>query len=434
MKRTKSKLAGLQITPQQQIAPEGIQAIELFDTKIESEVSGIHNSRQADVRKYLASLLAKGKRMNTLYSSVHAILTLEAIGKDYESITGDDLIAWAQVIDKKYSTGTAQLYRVKVRSFLAWIHNGDNEDAGLPQVCKAIRPKTLHHDYRKHVLTKEEVLRLIQAARSQRDRALLFCLYESGCRASEILGLRIQDIVLNEYGGHIVVDGKTGSRRIPLIESIPELQIWLNMHPFKNDKKCPVWITANTNKKGMGYMTLYQIVATLVKRAGLPDNISPHSLRHASATHHAAKLNEFQMRQLYGWAPGSNMPSRYVHLSGKDLDDAIRAYNGLPTAAQTAAPNLTKPQECPRCHKENSAIASFCMQCGMALKLETVMEIQERSTKADEFTADILAELMKQVPDVLAKIIAEKGGIDKVNNIVAGELTFNNSENYLHNL
>jgi site-specific recombinase XerD len=69
----------------------------------------------------------------------------------------------------------------------------------------------------------------------------------------------------------------------------PELQVWLNMHPLKDDKTCPVWSIANNNKKGLSYMAPYQIVATLAKRAGLPDDISPHSLRPASATSRQAQ-------------------------------------------------------------------------------------------------------------------------------------------------
>ncbi len=429
----KSKLAGIQITPQQVRVAEDSAAPTMFEPRLEKELSQIHSSRQEQVRRYLALQFAQGKKLWTVYGYLHAILTLEGIGKDYQAISSDDLIAWMQVIDAKYSEGTAQLYRIRVRSFLTWIHNGDNEDADMPAVVKVIKPKQLKQDYRKHVLTKDEVLRMIQTARNQRDRALMFCLYESGCRASEMLGLRIQDIVLNEQGGYIVVKGKTGSRRIPLIESIPELQIWLNMHPFKDDKTCPVWLAANISKKALTYRALYDVVGKLAKRACLPDDVSPHSLRHSSATHHATKLNEFQMRQLYGWANGSAMPSRYVHLSGRDLDDAIRAYNGLPTK-QTAVPNPTKPKECSRCHKENSALASFCMQCGMALDMKTAVELQERTIQADSFTAEVLAELMKQVPDVLAKIIAEKGGLDKIKNIASGQLTCEESELIYRNM
>lgn len=57
------------------------------------------------------------------------------------------------------------------------------------------------------------------------------------------------------------------------------------------------------------------------------------------------------------------------------------------------------------------------MQCGMALTLEAAMDIQERTVQADNFTAEVLTELMKQVPDVLSKIIAEKGGIERINKI-----------------
>jgi membrane protease subunit (stomatin/prohibitin family) len=117
---------------------------------------------------------------------------------------------------------------------------------------------------------------------------------------------------------------------------------------------------------------------------------------------------------------------RYVHLSGRDLDDAVRAYSGIPATAQASAPSPTKLKACPRCHKDNSALASFCMNCGMVLTLEEAMNLQERNKLADNFTSDVLAELMKRVPDVLAKIIAEKGGIDKINSIATGELTFNN--------
>jgi hypothetical protein len=40
----------------------------------------------------------------------------------------------------------------------------------------------------------------------------------------------------------------------------------------------------------------------------------------------------------------------------------------------------------------------------------------------------VLAELMKRVPDVVAKIIAEKGGVEKVEDIVGGDLTFNKEQ------
>jgi hypothetical protein len=106
-----------------------------------------------------------------------------------------------------------------------------------------------------------------------------------------------------------------------------------------------------------------------------------------------------------------------VLLSGKDLDDAIRAYNGQAAIRPENIINPTQLKSCPRCHKENSAVSSFCMQCGMVLTLEAAMDVQERTVQADNFTTKVLTELMKQVPDVLSRIIAEKGGIERINKI-----------------
>ncbi len=52
----------------------------------------------------------------------------------------------------------------------------------------------------------------------------------------------------------------------------------------------------------------------------------------------------------------------------------------------------------------------------------------------DSFTAEILAEMMKQASDMLAKIMAERGGIDRINSIAKGELTFMDSEANINNI
>jgi integrase/recombinase XerD len=40
-------------------------------------------------------------------------------------------------------------------------------------------------------------------------------------------------------------------------------------------------------------------------------------------------LKETQMNAYFGWIQGSDMPSTYVHLSGRDIDDAILKANGI---------------------------------------------------------------------------------------------------------
>ncbi len=91
MKRTKSKLAGIQIT-QNQIQVQAIDnVLTLFEPALERELSQIHESRQEDVRQYLALQFANGLKRWTVFGSMNAILTLEIVGKDYKNMTNDDL-------------------------------------------------------------------------------------------------------------------------------------------------------------------------------------------------------------------------------------------------------------------------------------------------------------------------------------------------------
>ena len=55
---------------------------------------------------------------------------------------------------------------------------------------------------------------MLNAARTTRDRTVIAVLYESGTRVSEMCGLAVGDVEFDQYGARIIVDGKTGVRRV----------------------------------------------------------------------------------------------------------------------------------------------------------------------------------------------------------------------------
>ncbi len=81
------------------------------------------------------------------------------------------------------------------------------------------------------------------------------------------------------------------------------------------------------------------------RKAGINKKIHPHLFRHSRATYMANYLTEAQMNQYFGWVQGSGMPAVYVHLSGRDVDDAILKANGFtkPESSPTIVPreNIT---------------------------------------------------------------------------------------------
>ena len=71
---------------------------------------------------------------------------------------------------------------------------------------------------------------------------------DTGCRPHEILKLRIKDVVFktttadegNRQYAEVLVNGNTGSRHIPLINSIPYVKDWLDQHPQQGNPNAPL--------------------------------------------------------------------------------------------------------------------------------------------------------------------------------------------------
>ena len=88
------------------------------------------------------------------------------------------------------------------------------------------------------------------------------------------------------------------------------------------------------NNRPIDYRTLKLVLEPLSTRAGIRKKTNPHSSRHARASHLADHLTEAQTKEFIGWAQSSDMASVYVHLSGRDVDDAVLKVYGLKQDAE----------------------------------------------------------------------------------------------------
>ena len=119
-----------------------------------------------------------------------------------------------------------------------------------------------------------------------RDHALLEILYGAGLRASEAADLKLKDI--DRDGGFLRVFGKgRKERRVPLgAPGLAALETWLRKgrpkweRPDSSDR---VFLTARGTP--LSRDGVYRAVKGRVRALGLPDDVSPHTLRHTFATH-----------------------------------------------------------------------------------------------------------------------------------------------------
>ncbi|HEX3149062.1 MAG TPA: site-specific tyrosine recombinase XerD [Gemmataceae bacterium] len=119
-----------------------------------------------------------------------------------------------------------------------------------------------------------------------RDRALLETLYATGCRASEVVNLKIGDLYLDAM--FCKAFGKGSKQRIvPLgSKAVSALRTYIGEgRPALTSAAPSEFVFLSRGAKRLDREVLWMIVKKYVKRAGLPKKTSPHTLRHSFATH-----------------------------------------------------------------------------------------------------------------------------------------------------
>ena len=143
-----------------------------------------------------------------------------------------------------------------------------------------------------------------------------------------------------------------------------------------------------------------QLLRKLGREAGLNKHVHPHLLRHTRATHLANVLTEAQMREFFGWTKGSDMPSVYVHLSGRDVDSVLLKHYGIKVEASTE--DLLEPRTCPWCKAVSSPSARFCQSCNAPLDPASASQAVEKQHKRMELVERFIERLHEEGPRDIA--------------------------------
>ena len=326
--------------------------------------------------------------------------------KDFEDANKDDIKTLVGKIEQKtyykkrlgkevpYKESTKRDFRITIRKFYKWLK--DTED--FPEEVRWIKTsgkRGKRMELPEDMLSEEDIKKLLNFADNPRDRAFISILYESGCRIGEMLFLRIKHVKFDKYGAQLLVNGKTGFRRVRIIASAPFLMEWINKHPKKEEPESPLWITRNYTQ--INYAAIRKSLMTIAKKAGIKKRMNPHNFRHSRATYLANHLTEAQMKEFFGWVQASDMAAIYVHLSGRDVDGALLKVYGIKNDKEKEESKL-KPLTCQRCQEINQFSNKFCKKCGMILdeKLRNEKIQQDLGRKQ----ADKILDNMMEDPEI----------------------------------
>jgi integrase/recombinase XerD len=184
------------------------------------------------------------------------------------------------------------------------------------------------------VLSQEEIEGLLSAidlskAEGQRNKAIIEVLYGCGLRVSELIDLRLSHLYLSE--GFIRVIGKGNKERLVPIgaPAIKALKLYFQDRNMLTNisKEARDIVFLNRRGKGLTRVMIFTIIKQLGQKAGINKAISPHSLRHAFATHlveGGADLRAVQ--EMLGHA--SILTTEvYTHLNNQYLRQTIQEYH-----------------------------------------------------------------------------------------------------------
>lgn len=336
----------------------------------------IYEPRTAKARKFLEQfsqgLYARniGKRTIELYfSTLNAIFY--DIGKPIEDITESDLLSYARVLNDRYMPKTTDFRVGLIKNFFKEI--GREKLTGKLKFHKKKDIKKIPKD----LITRQELKAMLRACHNQRDRALIYFLYESAGRKGEVAAMNIGDLEFDEYGAKAYLNGKTGERVLRICESVPDLKFWINVHPRNEGKDSPLWVSISHNGFGQRMVSgsIQFLVDLVARRAGIKRKIFPHLFRHSRLTELASIMSEFQLKKFAGWEMSSDMAQIYVNRTGVDAESPILAQNGIETAHKK--PEVEKI-ECPNCGSRQSIAAKFCYECGQGLNNEDIVKFGKR--------------------------------------------------------
>jgi integrase len=358
-----------------------------FEGRLDGTIENIEESEEILERNkelildYKQDQVLNGLAPATLLKNTQRLkIVAQEAEKPFDEMDKSDvkgLIVW--VHNQDYTEETVDTYKTVIKAFWSWLKDAGRDET--PEEVKWIQLSNGNGNgdtLPKDLLTKENIENQVDAAKNPRDKAFIYLLYESGARIGELIDLTVGDIEDRKHGKKITIDGKTGARRLPLVESIPHLNNWLNKHP-NPEKDAPLWckIQQGSGDDQLGYRYIREkILKKNMERADIEKPSNPHHYRHSRASFLANEMTEAQLCEWFGWVQGSDVPSKYVHLSGRDIDNAYDQMHGLyEPDEEEQTPDVV---ECPRCQELNEPNAAFCMRCGFALDQETAAELEDQ--------------------------------------------------------
>jgi integrase len=244
---------------------------------------------------------------NTRVSYMHTLHGLALkVSKDFETMTKEDLqeylyneslphktVRRGKEYVVKHTEATLMTYKAHIKRFFLWVEwmrvnkeKTEEEKVTIDKITVPFKVAWIKTPIVPNKLTfedlptEQEVLRIAQNTKTQRDRTMVLVTWETAGSPIEVLGLRIKDVAFDQYGGEVTfaLYKDAGNeknqlktpyryRTVPIVSSVPDLLLWISMHPNKDNPEAPLWLSNSVDGGKLSYPQFNNVIKKAVKRA-----------------------------------------------------------------------------------------------------------------------------------------------------------------------
>jgi integrase len=265
--------------------------------------------------------------------------------KPFHDITRDDILAFLSSFSKTDDAdplhrwiGTYNQFRMQIFRFFKWLyypqvkHNMRSPPAIIENI-PMLKRREISTYKPSDMWTSADDLLFLKFCPSIRDKCYHAMSRDLSCRPAEILKLKVRDVVFKTVGNsqyaEVVVNGKTGTRSIPVINSLPYLKDYLDHdHPMHSNLNAPLicgvgrGLGRHVSPIRMAHTYAHYKKKVFPHLLELPNVLpedkkkikellnkpwNPYIRRHSALTEKSRVLKEHVLRQHAGWSPRSQM-------------------------------------------------------------------------------------------------------------------------------
>ncbi|MBA2511497.1 MAG: tyrosine-type recombinase/integrase [Rubrobacteraceae bacterium] len=260
------------------------------------------------------------------------------MGRSLSGLTAEDVSFFREHLIKTYAAATAAKKLAVLRRFLIFTFMTGATTVNPEALRFFAKSPRVGQDPAYNVLTDDELLRMLNAARAgnYRDYVMLAVMAGCGLREAEVVGLKLSDF--RDSGNDVVMLRVLGKgdkiRNVPISPDLWRLvQRYvllsgrsLNSH---SDARKPLLCSRVGKDKPLTTRSVQNIVKKYVRAAGITKPISPHSIRHTVGTNMAVNEAPLLVIQQFLGHSDPKTTMRYIRRA-EELASKAYQYNTLP--------------------------------------------------------------------------------------------------------